>query len=34
MSFIVNRPAVEPEIIMRRTEVNGRSIRYTHEVAR
>ena len=34
MSFIVNRPKVEPEIIMRRTEVDGRSIRYTHEVAR
>ena len=34
MSFIVNRPKVEPQIIMRRTEVDGRSIRYTHEVAR
>ena len=34
MSFIVNRPKVEPQIVMRRTEVDGRSIRYTHEVAR
>ena len=34
MSFIVYRPKVEPQIIMRRTEVDGRSIRYTHEVAR
>lgn len=34
MSFIVNRPKVEPALIMRRTEVDGRSIRYTHEVAR
>ena len=34
MSFIVNRPEVEPQIVMRRTEVDGRSIRYTHEVAR
>ena len=34
MSFIVNRPAVEPQIVMRRTEVDGRSIRYTHEVVR
>ena len=34
MSFIVHRPAVEPRIILRRTEVDGRSIRYTQEVAR
>lgn len=33
MSFIVHRPAVEPTIHMSRTEVNGRSIRYTHRVA-
>jgi len=30
MSFIVNRPAVEPTIRMTRMEVDGRSIRYTH----
>lgn len=34
MSFIVNRPKVEPEIRMTRMEVDGRSIRYTHTVAR
>ncbi|MEZ5797048.1 MAG: ribulose bisphosphate carboxylase small subunit [Paracoccaceae bacterium] len=34
MSFIVHRPAVEPEIRMTRTEVDGRSIRYGHAVAR
>lgn len=34
MSFIVNRPSVEPKIKMTRTEVDGRSIRYTHEVMR
>ncbi|OWJ78083.1 ribulose bisphosphate carboxylase small subunit [Haematobacter genomosp. 1] len=34
MSFIVNRPKVEPRIRMVRTEVDGRSIRYTHEVVR
>ena len=34
MSFIVNRPKVEPQIVMRRTEVDGRSIRHTHEVVR
>ena len=34
MSFIVNRPKVEPRIRMTRTEVDGRSIRYTHEVVR
>lgn len=34
MSFIVNRPAIEPKIAMRRTEVDGRSIRYTHDVIR
>ena len=32
MSFIVHRPAVEPKIRMVRTEVDGRSMRYTHEV--
>jgi ribulose-bisphosphate carboxylase small chain len=31
MSFIVNRPAVERPIQMRRTEVDGRSIRYSHQ---
>lgn len=34
MSFIVNRPKVEPTIRMLRTEVDGRSIRYSHEVVR
>ena len=34
MSFIVNRPKVEPAIRMERTEVDGRSIRYTHSVGR
>ena len=34
MSFLVNRPAVEPEIRMTRTEVDGRSNRYTHAVRR
>lgn len=34
MSFIVNRPKHEPEIRMMRTEVDGRSIRYTHSIAR
>lgn len=34
MSFLVNRPKVEPQIVMRRTEVDGRAIRYTHEVVR
>lgn len=34
MSFIVNRPKVEPKIRMTRTEVNGRQLRYTHEVIR
>ena len=33
MSFIVNRPKNEPSIRMTRQEVDGRSIRYTHEVA-
>ncbi len=33
MSFIVNRPAIEPTIHMTRTEVDGRSIRYTHRAA-
>ena len=33
MSFIVNRPAIEPTIHMTRTEVDGRSIRYTHRTA-
>ncbi len=32
MSFIVNRPAVEPALTMSRTEVDGRSIRYTHQL--
>ncbi len=34
MSFIVNRPKDEPTIHMTRAEVDGRSIRYTHAVAR
>jgi ribulose-bisphosphate carboxylase small chain len=34
MSFIVNRPKVEPVIRMNRQEGDGRSIRYTHEVVR
>lgn len=34
MSFIVNRPKVEPTLTMSRTEVDGRSIRYTHQVVR
>jgi ribulose-bisphosphate carboxylase small chain len=34
MSFIVNRPTVEPALHMARTEVDGRSIRYTHSVVR
>ena len=29
MSFIVNRPAVEPGFTLERQEANGRSIRYT-----
>jgi ribulose-bisphosphate carboxylase small chain len=29
MSFIVNRPAVEPGFALQRHEVNGRTIRYT-----
>jgi ribulose-bisphosphate carboxylase small chain len=29
MSFIVNRPAVEPGFMLERQEVNGRSMRYT-----
>ena len=33
MSFIVNRPAIEPTIHMTRTEVDGRAIRYTHRAA-
>ncbi|WP_123194842.1 ribulose bisphosphate carboxylase small subunit [Pannonibacter phragmitetus] len=34
MSFIVNRPGDEPSLVMRRTEADGRSIRYTHDVIR
>ena len=34
MSFIVNRPKNEPSILLTRTEVDGRSIRYTHAVKR
>ncbi|MBN2630940.1 MAG: ribulose bisphosphate carboxylase small subunit [Rhodobacteraceae bacterium] len=34
MSFIVNRPATEPSFNMQRTEVDGRSIRYTHNTVR
>lgn len=32
LSFIVARPKVEPTIRMLRLEVNGRSIRYGHQV--
>lgn len=32
MSFIVNRPKVEPSIRMTRTEIDGRAIRYAHQV--
>jgi ribulose-bisphosphate carboxylase small chain len=32
LSFIVNRPAVEPTIRMTRTEGNGRTVHYTHQV--
>ncbi len=32
MSFIVNRPAKEPEIRMTRTEIDSRALRYTHAV--
>jgi ribulose-bisphosphate carboxylase small chain len=34
MNFIVNRPANEASIRLTRTEVDGRSIRYTHQVTR
>jgi ribulose-bisphosphate carboxylase small chain len=34
LSFIVNRPKVEPRIRMTRQEGDGRSIRYSHEVVR
>ena len=34
MSFIVNRPKVEPALTMSRTEGDKRSIRYTHQVVR
>jgi ribulose-bisphosphate carboxylase small chain len=34
MSFIVNRPKVEPEIRLTRMEADGRSIRYTSTVVR
>lgn len=34
LSFIVNRPGGEPALVMRRTEAEGRSIRYTHDVIR
>ncbi|MBI1217927.1 MAG: ribulose bisphosphate carboxylase small subunit [Rhodobacteraceae bacterium] len=34
MSFIVNRPKVEPEIRLTRMEADGRSIRYTQTVVR
>ena len=33
LSFIVNRPAVEKPIRMTRIEVNGRSIRYSHDAS-
>jgi ribulose-bisphosphate carboxylase small chain len=34
MSFIVNRPKVEPAIAMTRTEVRGRTMAYTHTTRR
>ncbi len=34
MSFIVNRPEHEASIRMVRTEVQGRSVHYTHDVQR
>ena len=34
MSFIVNRPGDEPALVRRRTEADGRSIRYPHDVIR
>ncbi len=34
MSFIVNRPEVETPLLMMRTEVDGRAIRYTHQAMR
>lgn len=34
LSFIVNRPAVEPELTMTRTEVAGRTVNVTMTVAR
>ncbi|MBD3786309.1 MAG: ribulose bisphosphate carboxylase small subunit [Sphingomonadales bacterium] len=34
MSFIVHRPKVEARLRMTRTEVDGRAIRYAHEVVR
>ncbi len=34
MSFIVNRPKVEPTLRMERMEVDGRSVRYTHYTVR
>ena len=32
MSFIVDRPKEEPRIHMTRQEVDGRSVRYTHDL--
>jgi ribulose-bisphosphate carboxylase small chain len=34
MSFIVNRPKIEPKLKMIRTEVDGRSQRYSFETVR
>ncbi|WP_102223231.1 ribulose bisphosphate carboxylase small subunit [Acidimangrovimonas sediminis] len=34
LSFLVQRPEVEPAIRMVRTEVDGRAMRYSHEVMR
>lgn len=34
MSFIAHRPKVEARLRMTRTEVDGRAIRYAHEVVR
>ncbi|THD83403.1 ribulose bisphosphate carboxylase small subunit [Aliigemmobacter aestuarii] len=34
MSFIVNRPTVEPKVHMQRTDVDGRSQRYAWDVRR
>jgi ribulose-bisphosphate carboxylase small chain len=32
LSFIVNRPAVEPELVLERQEIGGRALRYSTRV--